>query len=93
MNFRKRREGYSNPKFFLQILEPPEKKCDIVFRNEGVGGGGQRPLNGRCFEFFKKIIHIWASDHPEEMSTGKFLCFRNRRFLNLGITKNGGSDL
>ena len=37
MNFREKGGGHSNPKNTLQILLPPQKKRNIVFRDEGGG--------------------------------------------------------
>ena len=45
--------GHSNPKIFVADFCTPEKKRNIVFRNEG--GGDQRP-----FGSFLKIHPKWA---------------------------------
>ena len=45
MNVRKKGGVPPIQTFLLQILVPPEKKRNIVFRNEGGGAGaGQRPF-------------------------------------------------
>ena len=58
MNFREKRGGVTPiRKIWLQILVPPEKKRNIVFRNKGGG------LRGRL-EVFRKFIQIWERRRP-----------------------------
>ena len=54
MNFRKKGgESYSIQKILLQILAPPEKKRNIVFRNKGGRAGGG--VEKKPFGSFPKI--------------------------------------